>query len=181
MNTKAKTAIGSIVIDESVARSILPHRAAGAHKWSVGGVIIVGGSPGYIGAPALAALGANRSGAGIVLIASPRGAVGSIASIVPEAAFVPMPDGDLGGGGRRGSEKISEQLDKAKALVVGPGLGDDEYADQLMTALLGRKVAHNTTSLGFSSGKAEELSIGSNSEAILGQTKPAVIDADALN
>ena len=181
MSTKAKTAIETVVIDESVALNILPQREAGAHKWSVGGVIIVGGSPGYIGAPALAALGANRSGAGIVLIASPRGAVGSIASIVPEAAFIPMPEGDLGGGGRRAAEKIDERLDKAKALVVGPGLGDDEYADQVMTALLGRKVAHHTASLGFSAGKADEPAAGANSDAILGQAKPAVIDADALN
>jgi NAD(P)H-hydrate epimerase len=181
MSAKAKTTIETITIDESVALTILPHREVGAHKWSVGGVIIVGGSPGYIGAPALAALGASRSGAGIVLIASPRGAVGSIASIVPEAAFIPMPEGDLGGGGRRAAEKIDERLEKAKALVIGPGLGDDEYADLVMTALLGKQVAHQQASLGFSAPKAEISPARANSDAILGQDKPAVIDADALN
>ncbi len=181
MSAKAKTAIESVVINESVALRILPHREAGAHKWSVGGVIIVGGSPGYIGAPALAALGASRSGAGIVLIASPRGAVGSIASIVPEAAFIPMPEGDLGVGGRRAAEKIDERLDKAKALVVGPGLGDDEYADLVMTALLGKQIARHQVSLGFSAPKSEVSPARASSDAILGQDKPAVIDADSLN
>src|SRR6478752_6767374 len=173
VSTKSKsTAIQ--VIDEQVALSALPVRETGSHKWSVGGLIVVGGSPGYIGAPALAALAAGRSGAGIVLVASPRGAVGAIASIVPEAAFIPMPEGELGGGGSRAAKEIDERLGKAKALVVGPGLGDDEYADSVMTALLGKQVAHQQASLGFSAPKVLDSSPArAGSDAILGQDKPA--------
>jgi len=74
--SKAKTAAASapVTIDEAMALSLYPTRPEGAHKWSAGGVIVVGGSPGYVGAPALAGLGAARSGAGVVAIACPRSA-----------------------------------------------------------------------------------------------------------
>lgn len=181
MSTKSKHANATQVIDEQVALAALPVRETGSHKWSVGGLIIVGGSPGYIGAPALAALAAGRSGAGIVLVASPRGAIGAIASIVPEAAFIPMPEGELGGGGTRAAKEIDDRLDKAKALVVGPGLGDDDYADSVMTALLGHRVAHHQASLGFTAPKSAATPADDRSDAIVGKLKPAVIDADALN
>jgi len=116
-----------------------------------------------------------------VLVASPRGAVGAIASIVPEAAFIPMPEGELGGGGSRAAKEIDERLGKAKALVVGPGLGDDEYADSVMTALLGHQIAHHQASLGFSAPKNAASADAARSDAIVGKSKPAVIDADALN
>src|SRR5665648_479311 len=111
-SSKSRNASTVTTIDEALALKLIPQRAADAHKWSVGGVLIVGGTPSYIGAPALAALGAGRSGAGIVSIASPRSAMGAIASIVPEASYMPLPEGDLGMSGGRAAEKVREQLGK---------------------------------------------------------------------
>lgn len=181
-STKSKSAATAVPIEESQVLALVPKRGEHSHKWGVGGVLIIGGSPGFIGAPALAAMGAGRSGAGIVSIASPRSAMGAIASIVPEASFMALPESDLGIGGDRAADRVRERLEKFKALVVGPGLGEDEYADAVMQGLTGwieaRKVAH----LGFSVGRptADETE-QARQNAIIGGETPTVLDADALN
>ncbi|RIH86962.1 NAD(P)H-hydrate dehydratase [Calidithermus roseus] len=53
--------------------ALLPRRSGDAHKGSVGRVLIAGGYANYTGAPALAALGAHRAGAGLVSVAYPAG------------------------------------------------------------------------------------------------------------
>jgi NAD(P)H-hydrate epimerase len=181
-SAKSKTATTPVTIDDALVRTLVPTRGEHSHKWGVGGVLIIGGSPGFIGAPALAAMGAGRSGAGIVSIASPRSAMGAIASIVPEASFMALPESDLGIGGDRAAERVRERLEKFKALVVGPGLGEDEYADAVMQGLTGwtetRKVAH----LGFSVGRpSADESEHSQRNAIIGGETPTVLDADGLN
>jgi len=52
-------------------RALLPARPGNAHKGSVGRVLIAGGAVEYTGAPALAALGAYKAGAGLVTVAYP--------------------------------------------------------------------------------------------------------------
>ena len=173
----------AVTIDAAMVRPLVPVRETGAHKWGVGGVLIVGGSPGYIGAPALAAMAAGRSGAGVVSIASPRSAIGAIAAIVPEATFTPLPEGDLGPGGERAASKIRESLDRYKALVVGPGLGDDEYATAIMQGLTGASAAKRPTlTVGFATTRVETNEPEPEARAsIVGGSIPAVLDADALN
>jgi ADP-dependent NAD(P)H-hydrate dehydratase / NAD(P)H-hydrate epimerase len=51
----------------------LPSRTQDAHKGSAGRVIVAGGLPRYPGAPALAAHGAFRAGAGLVKVITPAG------------------------------------------------------------------------------------------------------------
>lgn len=186
--SKAKAPVLA-TIDDALALSLYPTRPEGAHKWSAGGVIIVGGSPGYVGAPALAGLGAARSGAGVVAIACPRSAIGAVAGIIPEAVFLPMPEGDLGAGGRKAVERIQERLEKARALVVGPGLGDDDYADAVMTALTAVTTPTAAArTFGFSAPRSDAPATPAaaagakdSATAIIGKAHPTVLDADALN
>lgn len=51
---------------------LLPRRDRSAHKGDFGRVHIFGGSVGYTGAPVLAALGALRTGAGLVSLSVPE-------------------------------------------------------------------------------------------------------------
>ena len=50
----------------------LPHRTRDAHKGTAGRVLVLGGLESYPGAPALAALGAFRAGAGLVAVVAPE-------------------------------------------------------------------------------------------------------------
>jgi len=64
---------GPDLLTPALTASWIPGRARDAHKGEAGRVLIAGGSPAYPGAPALAALGALASGAGLVAVAIPEG------------------------------------------------------------------------------------------------------------
>ncbi len=98
-------AIGPAVLDG------LPGRAADSTKFSSGTVVVIGGSPGLTGAPALTAAAAQRAGAGYVTICSET-----------EIAHRPV---EVMQRGRDGLERL---LEKATAVVLGPGLGRDGAA-----------------------------------------------------
>ena len=57
-----------IELHHSDVLSILPDRQPDAHKGNFGRILLLCGSRGYTGAPALAARGALRSGAGLVYL-----------------------------------------------------------------------------------------------------------------
>jgi NAD(P)H-hydrate epimerase len=168
---------GDVVIDAAYARSLVPRRPFGAHKWGVGGLLIVAGAPHYVGAPLLCALAAGRAGAGIVTLAVPRGIVGAIASRVPEAVYLVLPEIDGQAGGRRAAEVIGKRLEKVSAIVVGPGLGDDEATHHLLDALWG--AAAKARPIGF--GATVESAAAAAAGPFASGTHPVVLDADALN
>lgn len=170
---------GFELIDRALAIRLLPKRDELAHKWGVGGLLIVGGAPGYIGAPALAAMAAGRSGAGIVNLAIPRSSVGSTATLVPEAVFLPLPESDFSHDVQSAIELIAPVAGKCHAMVVGPGLSRDEAATALMGALIGDTNRGGHRSLGF--GVAKQGTTKQPEVALLGQSTPAVVDADALH
>lgn len=69
----------------------LPRRDKPAHKGSFGHVLIVGGAVGMSGAVALAGRAASRGGAGLVTIACPADNQPIVATLVPEALTIPLP------------------------------------------------------------------------------------------
>jgi NAD(P)H-hydrate epimerase len=166
-------------IDEALALSLLPRRAPGDHKWGVGGLVIIGGAPGYIGAPALCARAAGRSGAGIVSVAVSRASVGPVATLAPEATFLPLPEGDAIAAASRALKLIRERVEQSAAIVVGPGLSKDEHAKALLAALFGMREERSGSRLGF--GNTSDQSEAAAASRVLGGTTPAVVDADALN
>ncbi len=104
-------------------RSEIPRRHAGSTKFSVGSVLVVGGSRGLTGAPVLAALAAARAGAGYVTVAAPASVAPIIAGKLLEVMTVELPD-DPETGPRRGSSRMAvERAARAQALVLGPGIG----------------------------------------------------------
>ena len=163
---------------EADARSVLPRRDAGAHKWGVGGLMIFAGAPGYIGAVALCAMAAGRAGAGIVNLAVSRGLVGPISALGPEAGFTHLPDADIGSMGRRINDAIAKKAEKCAAFVIGPGLGEDEFATGLVHSLLGLAASGPTSRLGFGTAAPHAAS---ESTSLLQFEKPIVVDADGLN
>jgi ADP-dependent NAD(P)H-hydrate dehydratase / NAD(P)H-hydrate epimerase len=167
-------------VDESFALSVLPRRSFGAHKWGVGGLVIIAGAPGYVGAAALCAMAAGRAGAGVMSLAVPRSAIATISSLVPEAVYIPMAEGDAEAVARRAVDPIREKLQKSRAVAVGPGLGQDEYAAALLAALFGLRTARRSGGLGFGA-RSSPVADDDSAKPLVGGDKPAVVDADALN
>jgi NAD(P)H-hydrate epimerase len=99
----------------------LPRRGYESHKWSVGGVFVVGGSQGMTGAAMLAGRAALRAGAGIVVAGLPgdaaRAASGS------EVITRSLPATAAGALDEDAVKDVLDGLDRFGALVVGPGLG----------------------------------------------------------
>ena len=101
----------------------LPAREADGHKGSYGRVLVVGGSRGMIGAPALAATAALRGGAGLVTIAAPETIQLDSATLCPCATSIPLTCDDEG---ELATPAVRELLNAARevnVLAVGPGMG----------------------------------------------------------
>jgi NAD(P)H-hydrate epimerase len=111
-------------------------RSPGAHKASVGRVLIVGGSLGMAGAPSLAARGALRAGAGLVTIAVPERIADTVARFQAEAMVLPLPCDPQGRIVVDAVDVVRDRLDRADALVVGPGLGRAEQAQAAVRFLV---------------------------------------------
>lgn len=111
--------------EEADVRAWLPARAADAHKWSVGAVMVVGGTTGMTGAPLLVSHAAMRAGAGIVWCGVPGSAAAAAASgsEVITHALPATADGALDA---PAAARVRRDLERFRALVVGPGLGRDD-------------------------------------------------------
>lgn len=105
----------------------LPVRPRATHKWA-SAVWIVAGSPGMRGAPELCARAAQRAGAGMLHVGSP----GLAAAEHPagEAVAVGLAD-------RAWEETVLGELDRFRALVVGPGLGRSDATAAAARRLVG--------------------------------------------
>ena len=174
---------GDAVIDRAMVAPLVPRRTFGAHKWGVGGLLIVAGAPSFVGAAVLCAQGAGRAGAGVTNLAVPRGLVPAIVPAVPEAAYILLSETESTAGARRAAEMIVEKLEKSSAIVVGPGLGEDESAAGLLGALFG--VTNASRPIGFggsdSTGAGTSATKSSSPGPVVAAGKPMVLDADGLN
>ncbi len=103
------------IVERSDVIGWVPARPRTAHKWR-DAVRIVAGSPGMTGAAYLAAAAAQRMGAGMVAVSSP-----GIESMAPlEVVSYSVPPFDW-------ADDVLADLHRYHALVVGPGLGREEY------------------------------------------------------
>lgn len=145
-----------------LAQDLLPARPKDGHKGTFGKLLIAAGCDRYRGAPALAARGAFRAGAGLVTLAVPTALRLGISIALPEATYLDVSDERLGEDTGRSkntgwltavsAQLIHETANAYNALLVGPGLGN---ADDFITTLFP------------TNGSAPDV--------------PMVIDADGLN
>jgi NAD(P)H-hydrate epimerase len=115
---------------EKIQLPLIPPRKHDAHKGDFGRVLIVGGSEWMIGAPALAANAAMRSGAGLCRVAAPKDTLLTVLALCPTATGFPLP--------ARDTKPFLEFADSHDALVVGPGLGASASARRLVIDLIER-------------------------------------------
>ncbi|HAT8638662.1 TPA: NAD(P)H-hydrate dehydratase [Legionella pneumophila] len=104
----------------------LAARKKNSHKGDYGHVLVIGGGPGMPGAVSLAAKAALRTGAGVVTVATWPDYAKSALALIPEAMIW----------GVKTAAELMPLLAKATVCVVGPGLGDSDWAKTLfLTAI----------------------------------------------
>ncbi len=128
-------------------------RDVNSNKGMYGHVLVVGGSYGKAGAPAMASLACLRSGAGLVTAAVPKSIVDTVTLIAPELMMVPLAEGSKGAVSFKNLDgaKLDALVKRINVVAVGPGLSTEGDASPFA-----RQVVEKTT-------------------------VPVVIDADALN
>ncbi len=114
----------------------LPARPKDAHKSSVGRVLVVGGSLGMAGAPSLVARGALRAGAGLVTVAVPARIQDVVAGLLPEAMTLGLACDDEGRLVPGAMPALFDAMDRADAVVVGPGAGRSERTGETLKVLV---------------------------------------------
>jgi ADP-dependent NAD(P)H-hydrate dehydratase / NAD(P)H-hydrate epimerase len=130
---EAQAALGLVEADD--VAGWLPRREPDAHKGVFGHLLVIAGREGRAGAAALAARAAVRLGAGLVTVATPRGAGAAVQALVPEAMVDVLAGGDDGAVSGSG---IEGSLERATAVAVGPGLGTGAGPRRLLAAVLER-------------------------------------------
>jgi len=124
-----------LLTPEQVKTSITP-RPADSHKGDFGRVLVIAGSRGKTGAAHLAAMGALRSGAGLVTVATPESCVPIVAAMAPEYMTEPLPET---GDGIVAAAALDGVLDLTQDVVVcGPGLGRTENVRGFVQGLVDR-------------------------------------------
>lgn len=108
------------------AASKLAKRSRNAHKGDFGHLLVVGGNLGYSGAVRLAAEAAVRSGVGLV----------SVATRTQHAGLINIGRPELMCHGVESASQLQELLARADAVVIGPGLAQDDWARQLLEQVL---------------------------------------------
>ncbi len=109
--------------------NMLPAREPHSHKGTYGRLLVVAGSEGMCGASYLSALGAYRSGAGLVELFVPKVNVPILQIKIPEAIVTAWE--------KDPAKLLRDRLRSANACVIGPGLGKSTDAICLVEEALG--------------------------------------------
>ena len=107
-------------------KALLKPRSRISHKGSNGHLLIIGGDYGFMGAVAMAARAALRTGAGLVSVATRKGHAASITSYSPEVMCHEVED----------AIELKILLGKATTLVLGPGLGQSDWSKMMFDTTL---------------------------------------------
>lgn len=113
-------------IDWARVKSNLASRPRHAHKGMSGHVLVIGGNHGMAGAVRLAAEAAARTGAGLISVATRNAHIAAMAAARPEIMW-------------HGVDEVSDLgplLARATIVAIGPGLGQDSWAQQLLARVL---------------------------------------------
>jgi NAD(P)H-hydrate epimerase len=145
--------VTTFVTTEDDVASMLPTRSPDSNKGKNGRVLVVAGSRDFSGAPALVASAAYRAGAGLVEMAVASRVQDVVAGAILEPIFAHL-ENSIDHLTEDEVPLISAQVEKAKAFVVGPGLGSHSSTVNFVRQFLQRQAD---------------------------STIPGVLDADGLN
>lgn len=114
----------------------LPRPGQDGDKEERGRVLVIGGSREVPGAALLAGVAALRAGAGKLQIATNRSIAPSLALAVPEALVAGLPETAAGGIAPGAAEDLLRRVARCDAVLIGPGMMDEEAVAALTARLL---------------------------------------------
>lgn len=123
------------ILDHSAVLNLLPDRDPFGHKGNFGKVLLLCGSKGFTGAAYLAAMGALRTGAGLVFLGVPESIYGIEAVKLNEPVVFSLPE-EAGKLSSDAIPEILERLPQMDAVLIGCGLGQSEGTCSVVKAVL---------------------------------------------
>ena len=110
------------VIDQALLEKVIIERCRHSHKGDYGRLLLLGGTYPYGGAIIMSAIAAVKSGAGLVTVGTDKENIPALHSLLPEAMAFSLQDQQL----------LKEQLEKAEVVLLGPGLREDAFGEELV-------------------------------------------------
>ena len=110
------------VIDQALLEKVIIERSRHSHKGDYGRLLLLGGTYPYGGAIIMSAIAAVKSGAGLVTVGTDKENILALHSHLPEAMAFSLQDQQL----------LKEQLEKAEVVLLGPGLREDAFGEELV-------------------------------------------------
>lgn len=141
----------TFLVEPADIRSRMPRRAINSHKYSVGKLVVIAGSTGLSGAAAMASAAALRTGAGAVVLATPRSVYPILARKLTEVMVEPMPETPDGTLALAAERELARRIEWADIVLLGPGLSKNQETIGLVNSIVSKL------------------------------RRPTLIDADALN
>ena len=117
-------------------RSRLPEPHRTDHKFTTGPCLVVGGSDSYTGAPVLASQAAGRSGSGYVVCIGPASIHRVLQEKLTEIPVASWDDAPSETAAQHLMERLDSRWEKAKSLLIGPGLGREKGLPIFIKTLL---------------------------------------------
>jgi NAD(P)H-hydrate epimerase len=168
-------AVKDEVADNQIVGEIFPRRSDNSHKGTFGTVLIAAGSINYTGAALLAGRSAYRTGVGLVQMAVPGPLHSALAGQLPEATWILLPH-EVGVISSEAAEVLLKNLDRASAILIGPGIGLEETTKNFLENLIKRKPSGKKSSARIGFVHADQETSGDRT----GKLPPLVVDADGL-
>ncbi|MBQ1898296.1 MAG: hypothetical protein II163_03930, partial [Ruminococcus sp.] len=125
-----------IRIDFDYLERHFPRRPCDAHKGTMGTLVSLTGSFGFAGAAVLSAKAALRSGVGLHYQVLPESIYPLFGGTVHESVCVPVKGNDIGTLCKADIPAISAILEKATAILIGCGMGNNDATAQVLKAVL---------------------------------------------
>jgi len=122
-------AIAELLAIDSLVH-LIKARPCESHKGNYGHVLIIGGNYGFAGAACLASTAALRMGAGLVSLITRSQHINSVISQQAEIMAHGIDDIDTH------AVQIKHLIEQASHIVIGPGLGQDDWANHLLALVL---------------------------------------------
>jgi ADP-dependent NAD(P)H-hydrate dehydratase / NAD(P)H-hydrate epimerase len=122
----ARSTVRQILVPNELAGQ-LPRRSARSYKGDFGKLAIVAGSVGFTGAPTLCAQAALATGVGLLSVVTRSDASSIVAAQAPHESMV---------SGWAEFDDAPQVVEKASAIVIGPGLGVDAHSVKMLRGVL---------------------------------------------